>query len=201
MACDCNIVGLLSMNYSGITSAALNGSTQISIATDGTVLLGQSLSTLSITAWAFPIPTATTDIYLGASCAASATAEVRWIQKYDCATDTTYFIPMSGGKASITNGPLNGVSLECDPSISSRSFNASASAGPVAPYLTSLRADGYNLVYTGHPIPVRSADPTAYSLNLGPFSVTAYLQSFNLTVSPPSPATVSYSFVIPGRVL
>lgn len=199
MACSCNIVGLLSMNYEGITSATLNGSTQISVASDGTVLLGQTLSTLSISAWAFP--SSSTDVYLGATCAASANAEVRWLQKYDCATDTTYFIPMSGGKASITNGPIDGVTLECDPSISSRSFTASSSSGPTTPYLTSLRSDGYNLIYTGHPIEVRSADPAPYSIDLGPFSVTAYLQSFSLSVSPPSPATVSYSFVIPGRVL
>jgi len=198
MTCQCNIAGLLLMNYQGITSAALNGSTEVSVATDGTVLLGQSLSTLSISAWAFA-PGG--DRLLGASCNASASAEIKWMQKYDCSTDTVYFIPMSGGKASVTNGPINGVSLECDPGITSKSFNASVNSGPVTPYITATRSDGYNLIYTGAPIPIRSGDSTPYSINLGPFSVIAYLQSFSLTVSPPAPATVSYSFVIPGRVI
>lgn len=201
MTCSCHIVGLLSMNYSGIISASLNGGTKVSVASDGTVLLGQTLNTLSISAWAYtPSPTGVSDRFLGASCAASAQATLRWIQKYDCTTDTTYFIPQAGGAVSITNGPINNVTMTCDPNISSKSFSASASSGPTTAYVENVRKDGYNLVYTGTPIAISSGNPSAYNINLGPFSVRAYLQTFSLTVNPPSSATVSYSFVIPGLV-
>jgi len=197
MPCTCNIVGLLSMNYSGIISASLNGGTEVGVASDGTVLLGATLNTLSITAYAFA---AGADKFLGATCPSSAQATLKWVQRYDCTTDTTYFIPQTGGKASITNGPITGVSLACDPNIESRSFSASAQSGPSTPYLTHIMKSGFNLVYTGIPIPIESGSQSPYTINLGPFTVTAYLQSFNLSVSPPSFATVSYNFVVPGTV-
>lgn len=198
MTCPCNLAGLLSINYSGIISASLSGGTEVSISLDGTVLLGQTLNTLSISAYPFR---SGQDRFLGATCNSSAQAEIRWIQKYDCSTDTVYFIPQSGGKASVTGSRISGVYLECDPNIASKSFNASASSGPATPYVLEERRDGFNLRYTGNPIPIESASPAPYSINLGVVSLTAYLQSFSLTVSPPSPATVNYNFVVPGRVI
>lgn len=198
MACECNIVGLLSMNYSGIISAGVNGGTNVSLASDGTVLLGQTINTLTISAYAF---TPGQNMFLGVTCPASANASVTWIQRYDCASDTTHFIPKSGGKASITGGPIDGVYLSCDPNISSKSFSASAQSGPTSPYLESVRKDGFNLVYSGFPISVESSSPTPITIALGPVSVTAYLQNFSLSISPPSPATVNYSFVVPGVVV
>lgn len=198
MGCPCNVAGMLATNYEGIISASLNGGTTVDIAADGTVLLGQTLNTLSITAWPFH---SGQDRFLRATCAASASAEVRWLQKYDCATDTTYFIPMGGGKASITGGPIYGVTLDCDPDVVSKTFSASAQSGPMTPYITDIRRDGFNLRYTGHPISIESASPQSYVIQLGSVQITGYLQNFNLTISPPSPATVSYNFVVPGSVL
>lgn len=193
MACECNIAGLLQIQYPGVYSASLNGNTEVSLANDGTVLVGQTVNQLSISAWAY---TPGEDRYLGVTCPASASAEIRWMQKYDCTTQTNYFIPMSGGRASITGGPINGVSFGCDPNIVSQSFNASAQSGPMTAYLTDVRRDGYNLIYTGSPISINSASPNPYTIILGESEFTAYLQSFNLTVGPPSPANVSYNFVV-----
>jgi len=137
------------MNYTGITSASLNGGTEVTISDDGTVLIGQTINNLSITAWAY-VPDS--DRFLGATCNASANAEIRWMTKYDCMNDETYFIPLSGGKASVIGGPINGVYLSCDPNIVSKAFNASVGQGPTTPYTIESRRDGFNLVYTGrHP--------------------------------------------------
>jgi len=197
MTCPCDIAGLLSINYRGIISASLNGGTEISIASDGTVLLGQTLNTLSITAYAF-LPGA--NKYLGVTCNASANASLRWIQRYDCSTDTSYMIPQSGGRASIVNGPITGVVLDCDPNIVSTSFSASVQNNPAAPYISAERRDGFNLIYQGHPIPINSGTPGGYFISLGPFTVEGFLQSFSLTVNPPAPATVNYNFTVPGTV-
>jgi hypothetical protein len=188
---------MLQVNYQGVFSASLNGSTEVSVANDGTVLVGRTINQLSIGAWAF-VPGQ--DRFLGAQCNSSASAEIRWLQKYDCTTDTTYFIPLSGGKASITGGPINNVVLACDPNIVSESFSASAQSGPATPYITGQRRDGFNLIYTGHPISIDSAYPNSYEILLGSNILTAYLQNFSLTVSPPQPSTVSYNFIVLGTV-
>ena len=118
------------------------------------------------------------------------------IQKYDCFSNTVHLIPKSGGKASITGGPINGVSLQCSPGIISSTFSANSSSGPATPFREQLREDGFNLIYTGRPIPIQSGSPKAYNINLGFVgTIRAYLQSFNLSINPPSPSTVSYSFV------
>lgn len=197
MACQCHIVGLLNINYSGIFSASLNGGTNVTLSSDGTVLLGATLNTLAITAYAF---SPGGNRFLGATCPASASASVQWVQRYDCATNTTHFIPKSGGKASILNGPINNVSLQCDPNISSMAFNASAQSGPTTPYITNTTQNGFNLSYTGTPIQIESGSASPVSIDLGVLSVEAYLQSFSLTINPPSPATVSYNFVVPGTI-
>lgn len=191
--CSCNLVGLLSVNYSGIISANIDGGTTVEISDEGLVMLGATINTLGISAYAFD-PGG--DWFLGVTCPSSAQAQIQWIQKYDCFTDTMHFIPKSGGKASITGGPIHGISLECDPNIVTSTFSASASNGPATVFITNERRDGFNLVYTGRPIPISSASPRPYIINLGPVgSIRAYLQSFTLTVEPPNPATVNYSFV------
>jgi hypothetical protein len=191
--CSCNIVGLLSTSYSGIISASINGGTNVEVAEDGLVLLGPTVNTLSITAYPF---LSGGDFYLGARCPSSAQAQIEWIQKYDCDEKITHFIAKAGGKASISGGPINGVSLQCDPGIITSSFDASASSGPASHYLSLQRRDGFNLIYTGRPIAVQSASPRPYNIIIGPGgTITAYLQSFSLSITPPSPATVSYSFV------
>jgi hypothetical protein len=194
--CSCNIVGLLNINYSGIISASVNGGTTIEISEDGTVLLGATINNLSISAYPFE-PGG--DYYLGATCNSSAQVQLGWVQKYDCFNDVMHFIPKTGGKASITGSSLNGVTLTCDPNIESDSFDASSNSGPATPYITNVRKDGYNLVYTGLPISISSGSPEPYNINLGSYgNITAYLQSFSIQVSPPQPAVVQYSFVFAG---
>jgi hypothetical protein len=204
MPCECNIVGLLATSVEGIFSASINGSTTIEVAENGTVLLGSTVSNLTIGAYAF-LPGG--DRFLGASCPFSANATIPWVTKEDCATGTTYFIPRAGGNASTTNLDASGVSrsiidLDCSPGIISKSFEANAGSGPASPYFLVDREDGYNLVYTGHPFAIESANPQMYTISLGFVgSIEAFLQSFSITINPPEPARVNYSFAFSGVVL
>lgn len=171
---------------------------------NGTVLLGSTVSNLTIGAYAF-LPGG--DRFLGATCPFSATATIPWVTKEDCATGTTYFIPRAGGNASTTNLDASGVNkniidLDCTPGIISRSFEANSGGGPASPFFLSDREDGYNLVYNGHPIPIQSANPKMYTISLGFVgSIEAFLQSFSITINPPEPARVNYSFAFSGVVL
>lgn len=187
----------------GVFSASLNGSTTVEIAENGTVLLGQTVNNLSIGAYAY-LPGQ--DRFLGASCPFSAQANIPWLSKEDCQTGAVYFIPRAGGSASTTNRLTSGVSssiidLTCTPGIISKSFEASASSGPASPFFFSDREDGFNLVYSGNPIPVETGKPQKYTISLGFIgTIEAYLQSFSLTVNPPEVARVQYSFVFSGVV-
>jgi len=188
-----------------VFSASIDGSTTIEISeTDGTVLLGETVSTLNISAYAF-LPGE--DPFLGVSCPLQAQASIPWITKFDCFTQNTYFIPKIGAKASITNRGQSGISssildLECNPNIVSKSFQADASSGPASPFFFSDREDGFNLVYTGNPISVSTGVPQRYSIDLGFVgTIEGFLQSFSLQVNPPDVARVQYSFVFSGVVI
>ncbi len=204
MACECNLVGLLTSSVRGIFSASIDGATSVEVAEDGTVLLGSTISNLNIGAYAF-LPGQ--DKYLGATCPFTATATIPWVTKEDCTTGTTYFIPRAGGDASTTNFQASGVNsslirLDCNPNINNTSFQADAGGGPASPFFLSDRQDGYNLIYTGHPIAIESAKPQMYTISLGFVgSIEAFLQSFSITINPPEPARVNYSFAFSGVVL
>jgi len=189
----------LTTNYQGIYSASINGSTTIEISEDtGLVLLGSTVSTLNIGAYAY-LPGQ--DPFRGASCAASAEASIPWLTRNDCFNNTVHFIPRAGGKASITNGPIDGVTLECYPGITGTSFSADASSGPATSYISFQREDGYNLVYTGTPISVESGKPQVYTIDLGFVGqIKAFLQNFSISINPPDVAKVQYSFVFAGII-
>jgi hypothetical protein len=197
-------VGLLTSSLPGVFSASIDGSTTVEVAENGTVLLGSSVSSLTIGAYAFQ-PGG--DRFLGATCPFSAQANIPWVTKEDCLTGTTYFIPRAGGDASVTNYDESGIDpqlirLTCDPDVVSRKFDANAGSGPATPYIIANRRDGYNLEYTGTPIPIESGKPQMYTISLGFVgSIDAFLQSFSITIDPPAPARVNYSFVFSGVVL
>lgn len=205
MACTCNIVGLITSSIPGVFSASINGSTTIEISeTDGTVLLGQTVSTLNISAYAF---SPGEDPYLGVSCPVQASAQIPWITKYDCFSGNVYFIPKIGAKASISNRVQSGISpsilnLECNPGVVSTSFDANASSGPATAVFFADKEDGYNLVYNGDPISIQSGIPQLYSISLGFVgTIQGFLQNFTLQVQPPNVAVVQYSFVFSGVAL
>lgn len=196
--CECHIAALLEMSYSGIISANINGGTTIEVSESGLVLLGATINNLSISAYAYEVGQ---DRYLGATCPLQASANIPWVQKYDCIRDEVHFIPKSGSKASIAGGTTNGgipgvLYLDCDPNITTTQFNASAQSGPTTPYISNDRRDGFNLVYAGRPIPINSGNPRPYTIQVGPsYSVRGYLQSFSLNINHPAPAIVNYNFV------
>jgi len=201
VTCSCNIVGLLATSMRGVFSASIDGSTTVEVAEDGTVLLGQTTSTLSIGAYAF-LPGE--NRYLNASCPLQAQANIPWETREDCDTGDVFFIPKGGAKASITNRVASGVDLtkidlSCNPGVGGNSFSASAASGPVSPFFFATREDGFNLVYNGNPIAVETGKPQRYTIGLGFVgTIEAYLQSFSLTVNPPDVARVQYSFVFSG---
>lgn len=190
--CVCNLAGMVSTNYRGIVSASINGSTQIEVADNGLVLLGHTTNSLSLTAHPFP-PGG--DKFMGVRCPSSVNVSLDWEQKYDCFNKKMYFIPKLGGRGSVVGDRIQGVTVLCDPNIVQESMEANAQGGPTTFAIDSIRKDIYGISYTGGPIPINTLSSSSYTLYIGSYNIKAYLQSFNIEVRPPSPASASYTFI------
>lgn len=214
MGCECILANQFEVTLSGVYDASIDGSTTIEISDDtGLLLIGSTVSTLNISAYAFkpdqdPFLRRNPDSPL---CSFSASASIPWITKFNCETGETYFIPKLGAKASTINFSDDVVDpdvikLECKPGIINKSLNASVGSGPTTPITFVDREDGYNLVYKGGPIPVNTGIPQIYTIDLGKLDgqplgkIKGFLQSFSLTVNPPDVARVQYSFVFTSIV-
>lgn len=195
-SCSCNITGLFDIDLTGIISVSMSSNTDINMTSSEVILVGPSTGTISMSAYPFARGASRLGTLLGATCPSTARAECKWVQKYSCEEGKMYFLPAFGGSASITGGGITTVVLE-SPEVTYRSLNVDASSGPASPYLEGVHTDGFNLIYTGLPIGITSGRPQSYSFlsNVLPADTDLYLSSFEISVTPPNPATVSYNFV------
>ena len=195
--CPCNITGLFPIgDLSGIISVSMSSNTDINMTSTEVILVGPSTGTISMSAYPFDSGASRADILLGVTCPSTARAECKWVQKYSCEDSKMYFLPAFGGSASRTGDAITGVSLETE-EVTYTSLNVDASSGPASPYLRGTHIDGFNLIYTGDPISITSGRPRSYSFlsDVLPDDTDLYLSSFEISVTPPNPATVSYNFV------
>lgn len=189
----CDITGLFSIEYTGIISVNMSSSTEVTLTATDVVLTGPTTGTISMTAYPY-LPGQ--DRALGASCASSARAEMKWVQKYDCFNNTMHYFPAWGGTASVSGDPISGISLESEV-VTYQSMSADASSGPASPYFYSNQTDGFNLIYTGRPIAINSGRPQSYNIlsNILPPQTELYLSSFDITIDPPFRSVVNYNFI------
>ena len=195
--CDCSLAGEFDIEYDGIISASMSAGTDIKLTSDGIMLFGPTLGTVNLQAYPYARnPASNAQRVLGVTCPTRVQAQINWVRRYDCDNDEYYFIPMRGGTASIEGDIPTGISFENGPLFTYSSFNASASSGPTTMVLTNDHFDGFNLIYTGLPIPFESGRPTAMNILAAkmPVGSELYLQSFSMDITPPHQATVSYSF-------
>ncbi|MCK4975444.1 MAG: hypothetical protein KAS36_00770 [Anaerolineales bacterium] len=195
--CTCNIAGAFDIEYDGIISASMSAGTDIKLTADEIILVGPTLGTINIQAYPYPPNPATNlERTLGVRCPTKVQAQISWVRRYDCDNNIYYFIPQRGGTASIEGETPDGISFEQGPFLGYRSFSASASSGPATVYLDTTHYDGFNLIYTGSPIPFESGRPEPMNILASklPAGVELYLQSFSMDITPPHNSTVSYSF-------
>lgn len=195
----CQLVGDLDFSAvpGCVTSVNISSSTEMMEVCEE-VKVGPTVGNISITGYA------SDDIYIG--CPSQAGVSVSWIRKYDCDTDTLYFIN-SGEGQSFISGDTAGtvfvgggashsyVALNTSSNRTYRVLNASSTGGPAAQYLEAYRTDGYGMTYTGDILQFNTADGVEISNLLGIGAGSWYLQSFNLNFTPGSLPTASYSFL------
>ena len=202
MADDCcRLVGSLGVTIPGcVISINMNSRTEVVKECDGEPLIGPTTGTVSVTAYASP-----TRVYHG--CQASANVSIPWVKRYDCETDTVYYINAGKGTSSIIGESYVSPYARIINDIGRRYPNVSASvgSGPATVYALQEQIDGYGLTYNSGPINFNTNDENSITLPMGSvvpseFDVPSgatdlYMQSFNLNLNPGEIPQVSYSFV------
>ena len=185
----CQLVGALDLGIDGcFISVSTNSSTEIVTSCGDTLYEGPTVGSVNLTAYA------STELWVG--CPARAGVSIPFIRKYDCDTDTVYFIFSGRGQSFYVGDSDKYVSLYQTVSSTTESMSASSSSGPATVYMKSIQYNGYGMTYKGDPIGfTTSAAGTEISLG-GIFSgETYYLQNFSFEASPGQFPIVSYSLV------
>lgn len=200
MPCECSIAGLFDIEYSGIISAQITGSSEfidiLSQCDTGPNVLddvrkrlkGPSTGTISITAYAFPKGG---DRYLGTSCPSTAGISFPIQQRFDCENNITRLIRTKTSEAFREGDPITGVTI-LNEFCSFRTVSASAANGPTERVTDTERFLGSDLVWTGPPISFDSRD--ADTLDVTILGLDAKITQFSVNVAVPGIATNNYTF-------
>jgi len=201
MVCECRVAGLFEIEFEGIISAQITGSSEfIDIVSQCDAapnvfsdvrkrLKGQSTGSLNITAYAFD--KGATDRFLGTSCPSSVGVDLPTQQRFDCENKETHFIRTKTGQAFREGDPITGITL-LDEFCSFRTVNASAASGPSTRITDTERFLGSDLVWTGPPFPFDSRDVDTLDFTI--LGLDVKMTNFNMSIAVPSVATNSYTF-------
>lgn len=198
----CRLVGDLGFNVGGcILSISMNSRTEVVKECDGEPLIGPSTGTISLTAY-MTSEVGANRIYTG--CQSSATVSIPWTRRYDCETDTVYYINAGKGTSSMIGDTTSYATIINDIGRRYPNISANVGSGPTTIYALQEQLDGYGLVYTGGPIdfdsgsestitiPMSNVVPSNFEVPTG--ATDLYLQSFNLNLNPGEIPQVNYSF-------
>lgn len=201
MVCECRIAGLFEIEFEGIISAQITGSSEFidivsqcdaapNVFTDvRKALKGPSTGTLNITAYAFE--KGDTNKFLSAMCPSSAGIDFPTQQRFDCENNQTHIIRTKTGQAFREGDPIDGITL-LNEICSFRTVNASAQGSPANRITDTEKFIGSDLIWTGPPFSFDSQDPDTLDFTI--LGLDVKLTSFNVSVSVPSVATNSYTF-------
>lgn len=192
----CKLVGSLSLNFTDGCIVSVSTSSKAELiqrCDDTTVLLGPTVGTVNMSGYT-ALPGGGTEYAIHTGCAGKAGVSVSWVRRYDCDTDTVYFIS-NGEGSSFVAGPVEGyASLNLGSGRTYTSMSASSASGPASLYMSAEQEDGYGMKYDGGPISFDTATSLEFPNFIEAGGPTLYLQSFNLELQPGEIPTASYSF-------
>ncbi len=147
-------------------------------------LPGQTVGSLNISGYASTTP--------HEGCPGRAGVQVKWLRKYDCENDKTYFIFLGGGRSYV--GGEGHMSVLVDSyAIPTKIISASAQGGPSSVFSYVTQTEGRGLTYIGGPITVSTTTaPTLPNMGLG--TGLYYLQNFSIEVVPGALPVANYSY-------
>ncbi|KKM26860.1 hypothetical protein LCGC14_1580590 [marine sediment metagenome] len=200
MACECSIAGLFDIEFDGIISAQITGSSEfidiLSQCDTGPNILddvrrrlkGPSIGTINLTAYAF---LKGGNRYLGTSCPSTAGISFPTQQRFDCENNITRIIRTKTGEAFREGDPINGLTVLGE-FCSFRTVNASAAGGPASTVTDTERFLGSDIIWTGPPIAFDSRDVDTLDVTI--LGLEAKMTQFSVNVTVPGIGTNSYTF-------
>ena len=200
MACECSIAGLFDIEFDGIISAQITGSSEfidiLSQCDTGPNILedvrrrlkGPSIGSINITAYAF---LKGGNRYLGTSCPSTAGISFPTQQRFDCENNITRIIRTKTGEAFREGDPINGLTVLGE-FCSFRTVNASAAGGPASTVTDTERFLGSDIIWTGPPIAFDSRDVDTLDVTI--LGLEAKMTQFSVNVTVPGIGTNSYTF-------
>lgn len=201
----CKLVGNLQVNLNGcILSISMNSRTDVLKECDGTPLIGPSTGSVSVSAYVNNFTGGNNGSRIYSGCQASANVSIPWTRRYDCETDTVYFINAGKGISSMIGDTTPYATILNSLNRTYPNISASVGSGPTSIYSLQEQTDGYGLKYSGGPIDFDSSQLSTLIIPMGnivppEFEVPTgftdlYLQSFNINFNPGELPQVSYSF-------
>ncbi len=200
MPCECSIAGLFEIEFRGIISAQITGSSEfIDILSQCDTapnvlddvrkrLKGPSTGNINITAYAF---IKGGDRYLDTSCPSTAGISFPIQQRFDCENNVTRLIRTKTGEAFREGDPITDLTVLGE-FCSFRTVSASAASGPAQQVTDTERFLGSDLIWAGPPISFDSRD--ADTLDIIILGLEAKMTQFSVSVAVPGIATNTYSF-------
>lgn len=193
----CKLVGNFNVNLDGcIISVSNSSKIEIIKECGGELLVGPTIGNLTMTAYAVDL-TQGNPIHVG--CPGRAGLSVNWVRRYDCDTNTVYFISAGQGSSykagEETDLAKFGIELGIGTGRTYSAISANSSSGPATIYMDTPQEDGYGLVYTGEPLPFDTDDTLIFQNFLETGGPALYLQNFSIELSPGEIPVANYSFV------
>jgi len=196
MADCCKLVG----NFNSATSFSLplgcfisvnnNINTEFTDHQCSDLIGGATVGSLNLSGYA------STQVHIG--CPGRAGVQVLWLRKYDCATDTVYFIYTGQGR-SFMSGEFDDFSISLNKTASTgketRILSASSQSGPTGLISDIIQAEGIGMTYGSGPIAFNTETGSGSTLsNMGIGTGSYYLQNFNIELSPGAIPVANYTF-------
>lgn len=215
MAVDCcNLVGkfpILEYNINGcVISLEHSSSTEVAKIEDE-IIVGATVGSVTLTGYANDV------VYLG--CPGKANVQINWVRRYDCDTDTLYFIWAGAGKSSVYGGEgdrdgylainrsgggyISDFAYVLDGLDEIAPYNilrADSSSGPTSLFTEATQQDGYGLNYNGGPFAFDTTTEEGatfenHGIGTGPW----YLQSFSVDLNPGAVPRATYTFMFTSK--
>jgi hypothetical protein len=191
----CKLVGnLVISSLDGcLTSVNVSSRSEILRQCGGSILLGPTTGTVSITGYAVESTEQDSGVHTG--CPGRAGVSIPWVRRYDCDDDVLHLIPGGQGSSYLAGDVQSLASLVIPSGRTFPTISANSSSGPASVYMETSQEEGYGLKYDGGPISFDTSTDDLIIENFGVGTGPMYLQNFSVEFNPGEIPTASYSFL------
>jgi len=188
----CYLVGNYDITLDRVISINMSSSTETT-KLGNCYVIGPTIGNLTMTGYASD--------RMHTGCHGKAGVSVPWIRKYDCDTDTVYFLFGGAGKSYVA-GDVEGLASVTTEIVTYETVSASSASGPAKLYMRQDQTNGYGLTYSGYPKAFETTEVednvtfgNSFATDLSVPHLRLYLQNFSVEFVPGEVPVASYSFM------